>query len=122
MKKIDYPHFQTALLEWFNTYQREMPWRNTGDAYRIWVSEVMLQQTQVKKVMEYYQKFIDRFPTVQHLAEAELQTVLKLWERVGLLYQSPEPPQSGANYREGIGWRNPQRLCRFPEIARCRGL
>ena len=83
MKKIDYPHFQTALLEWFNTYQREMPWRNTGDAYRIWVSEVMLQQTQVKKVMEYYQKFIDRFPTVQHLAEAELQTVLKLWEGLG---------------------------------------
>ena len=83
MKKIDYPHFRTALLEWFNTYQREMPWRNTGDAYRIWVSEVMLQQTQVKKVMEYYQKFIDRFPTVQHLAEAELQTVLKLWEGLG---------------------------------------
>ena len=83
MKKIDYPHFRTALLEWFKTYQREMPWRNTGDAYRIWVSEVMLQQTQVKKVMEYYQKFIDRFPTVEQLAAAELQTVLKLWEGLG---------------------------------------
>ncbi len=83
MTKKDYPHFQNALLDWFQTYQREMPWRNTRNPYYIWVSEVMLQQTQVKKVMAYYQKFIDRLPTVQQLAEAELQTVLKLWEGLG---------------------------------------
>ena len=57
--------FRDALLVWFERYQREMPWRNTDDPYRIWVSEVMLQQTQVKKVVDYYEKFVARFPSVQ---------------------------------------------------------
>ncbi len=83
MRQKDYPHFQSSLLDWFKTYQRAMPWRNTRDAYRIWVSEVMLQQTQVKKVLEYYSKFIDRFPAVHQLAAAELQDVLKTWEGLG---------------------------------------
>ena len=75
--------FQEALLAWFKDYQRDMPWRNTGDPYRIWVSEVMLQQTQVKKVVGYYERFIARFPDVQHLAAAPLQDVLKVWEGLG---------------------------------------
>ncbi len=83
MTEKDYPSFQRALLDWFETYQREMPWRNTHEPYYIWASEVMLQQTQVKKVLEYYSKFINRFPTIQHLAEAELQDVLKTWEGLG---------------------------------------
>ena len=75
--------FRDALLDWFNVYQREMPWRDTDDPYRIWVSEVMLQQTQVKKVVDYYERFIARFPDVQHLAAAPLQDVLKAWEGLG---------------------------------------
>ena len=68
---------------WFKEYQREMPWRNTDDPYRIWVSEVMLQQTQVKKVVDYYERFIERFPSVRDLADAPLQDVLKVWEGLG---------------------------------------
>ena len=75
--------FRDALLTWFKAYQRDMPWRHTEDPYRIWVSEVMLQQTQVKKVVAYYERFIARFPDVHHLAAARLQDVLKVWEGLG---------------------------------------
>lgn len=75
--------FQKKLLTWFETHRRELPWRETEDPYHIWVSEVMLQQTQVKKVLEYYQKFINRFPTVERLAEASLHQLLKTWEGLG---------------------------------------
>ena len=75
--------FRKALLTWFKKYQRKMPWRGIDDPYRIWVSEVMLQQTQVKKVVEYYESFIERFRNVQQLAKAPLQDVLKRWEGLG---------------------------------------
>ena len=75
--------FRKKLLTWFKKYQRKMPWRGIDDPYRIWVSEVMLQQTQVKKVVAYYERFIERFPDVQQLAVAPLQDVLKVWEGLG---------------------------------------
>ena len=78
-----YQTFRKILLEWFKIHQREMPWRGIDDPYKIWVSEVMLQQTQVKKVVAYYERFIAKFPDVQHLAEAHLQDVLKVWEGLG---------------------------------------
>ena len=78
-----YQEFRNALLKWFEKHQREMPWRGIDDPYKIWVSEVMLQQTQVKKVVSYYERFIAKFPDVQHLADAPLQDVLKVWEGLG---------------------------------------
>ena len=78
-----YQEFRHVLLKWFDEHQREMPWRGIDDPYRIWVSEVMLQQTQVKKVVAYYERFIAKFHDVQHLAEAPLQDVLKVWEGLG---------------------------------------
>ena len=75
--------FRKNLLAWFETHRRELPWRETEDPYCIWVSEVMLQQTQVKKVLEYYQKFLSRFPDVESLAQASLQDLLKTWEGLG---------------------------------------
>ena len=75
--------FQESLQKWFEEHQRKLPWRGVQDPYLIWVSEVMLQQTQVIKVIDYYQKFIERFPNVQQLAEAPLQDVLKVWEGLG---------------------------------------
>ncbi|MDE0088864.1 MAG: A/G-specific adenine glycosylase [Candidatus Poribacteria bacterium] len=75
--------FREALLTWFKKYQRKLPWRGIDEPYRIWVSEVMLQQTQVKKVVDYYERFIERFPNVKQLAAAPLQDVLKVWEGLG---------------------------------------
>lgn len=71
------------LLKWFDHHQRELPWRKNKSAYRIWVSEIMLQQTQVATVVDYYRRFLKRFPTVKKLAAAEEQDVLKLWEGLG---------------------------------------
>jgi A/G-specific adenine glycosylase len=75
--------FQTHLIRWFRKNQRKMPWRGIRDPYPIWISEIMLQQTQVKTVIPHYQRFIGRFPTVRKLAEAPLSDVMKAWEGLG---------------------------------------
>lgn len=71
------------LLAWFDRHKRDLPWRWTSDPYVIWVSEIMLQQTQVDRVINYYERFIEAFPTVRALADAPLDDVLRLWEGLG---------------------------------------
>ncbi len=71
------------LLAWYASQGRDLPWRRTRDPYAIWISEIMLQQTQVKTVIPYYERWLVAFPTVQVLAEAKQQTVLKYWEGLG---------------------------------------
>jgi A/G-specific adenine glycosylase len=75
--------FRSPLLDWYDEHRRSMPWRRTDDPYRIWVSEIMLQQTRVDTVRDYYPAFLDAFPTVDALAEAERDAVLKRWEGLG---------------------------------------
>jgi len=74
------PH---RLLEWYFLNARDLPWRESHDPYRIWLSEIMLQQTQVVTVIGYFLRFVERFPTVQSLAQAEEDEVFKLWEGLG---------------------------------------
>jgi A/G-specific adenine glycosylase len=71
------------LLAWFDAHQRDLPWRQSRQPYRVWISEVMLQQTRVQAVGPRFQAFLDRFPTVANLAGAELDDVLKAWEGMG---------------------------------------
>ena len=71
------------LLKWFDASQRDLPWRKKRTPYRVWVSEIMLQQTQVATVIDYYNRFMKRFPTVKKLAAGEQAEVLKLWEGLG---------------------------------------
>lgn len=83
---IDADHrraFRECLLDWFDTARRDMPWRETNDPYRIWLSEVMLQQTRVDQAAPYYQRFLERFPNVDALAGASLDEVLLCWEGLG---------------------------------------
>ena len=75
--------FRRALLKWFDANQRDLPWRKNRTPYRIWISEIMLQQTQVATVIDYYKRFMKRFPTVKKLAAADQSEVLKLWEGLG---------------------------------------
>ena len=75
--------FQKNLLDWFAIQQRHLPWRQTSDPYSIWVSEVMLQQTQVNTVIDYYHRFLAKFPTIDHLANSDLDNLLKVWEGLG---------------------------------------
>jgi len=77
------PWISAALLRWFRTSARKMPWRETLDPYRIWVSEIMLQQTRVETVAPYYGRFLLDFPDVGSLARAPLDAVLKAWEGLG---------------------------------------
>ncbi|OGW83360.1 MAG: A/G-specific adenine glycosylase [Omnitrophica bacterium GWA2_52_8] len=75
--------FQKKLLEWFKSNARDLPWRRTHDPYHIWVSEIMLQQTQVDTVIPYYTRWINRFPAVQTLAQSPVSEVMKHWAGLG---------------------------------------
>ncbi|MCH8547921.1 MAG: A/G-specific adenine glycosylase [Balneolaceae bacterium] len=75
--------FANDLLNWYRNVKRDLPWRDTNDPYRIWISEVMSQQTRIDTVIPYYNRFTEAFPTVYDLASAERQQVLKLWEGLG---------------------------------------
>ncbi|MHB8076351.1 A/G-specific adenine glycosylase [Desulfosporosinus fructosivorans] len=89
--------FPVLLLEWYAQGKRELPWRKTGDPYAIWVSEVMLQQTQVKTVIPYYERFLQRFPSVEQLGKATLDEVLTEWRGLGY-YSRARRMWEGANY------------------------
>jgi A/G-specific adenine glycosylase len=75
--------FRKQLLGWFRQYRRDLPWRRTKDPYRIWLSEIMLQQTRVAAVIPYYERFLARFPNVHALAAAPQEEVLRLWSGLG---------------------------------------
>jgi len=75
--------FQQCLLGWFRNYRRELPWRASRDPYRVWVAEVMLQQTRIAAVVPYYDRFLERFPSVASLARARQADVLRLWSGLG---------------------------------------
>ncbi len=86
-----------ALSKWYERVQRPLPWRKTQDPYAIWISEVMLQQTQVGTVIPYYEAFMQRFPNIQRLARAEEQDVLRLWAGLGY-YSRARNLHRGAGY------------------------
>lgn len=79
----DLKYIVKPLLQWFQLNKRDLPWRRTKDPYAIWVSEIMLQQTRVEAVKPYYERFLATLPTVKDLAEADEETILKLWEGLG---------------------------------------
>jgi A/G-specific adenine glycosylase len=76
-------YFSKNLLDWYQTHKRDLPWRRSKNPYYIWISEVMLQQTRVDTVIPYFHRFVDQFPTVEALATAPEENVLKAWEGLG---------------------------------------
>ena len=84
MKQTDKDiEISTMLVDWYKENQRDLPWRQTTDPYKIWISEIILQQTRVVQGLDYYYRFIDRFPTVDALAAASEEDVLKYWQGLG---------------------------------------
>jgi A/G-specific adenine glycosylase len=75
--------FQEDFLTWYQQEKRNLPWRYNQDPYRIWISEIMLQQTRVDTVIDYFYRFMDQFPTIQDLANAPEDKLLKVWEGLG---------------------------------------
>ncbi len=80
--------FRRSLLDWYDASRRDLPWRRDADPYRVWVSEIMLQQTRVAAVLGHYARWMERFPTVQALAAAREQSVLAIWSGLGYYHRA----------------------------------
>jgi len=110
----------TLLEAWFKKTARPLPWRKTHDPYSIWISEIMLQQTQVQTVIPYYEKFLSRFPTLDSLADAPESEVLHLWSGLGY-YSRARNLQKGANYiaheLKGYFPRSVEEILKVPGIG-----
>ena len=103
MKEIQ--PLRKALIRWYLANQRDLPWRKTHNPYHIWVSEVMLQQTQVNTVLPYYSRFLQSFPSLDRLAPARLQDVLKIWEGLGYYARARNLHRAAAmvlNHHHGV--------------------
>ena len=75
--------FSNKLVSWYHQHKRDLPWRQTIDPYRVWLSEIILQQTRVDQGLPYFQRFIENYPTVYDLANAPLEDVMRLWQGLG---------------------------------------
>lgn len=103
MVEINKTVFQGDLLEWYDINKRDLPWRRERDPYKIWVSEIMLQQTKVDTVIPYYERFMSLFPSVEKLAGAEEETVLKAWEGLGYYSRARNLHQAVKEVKESYG-------------------
>jgi A/G-specific adenine glycosylase len=112
--------FQKNLLNWYTDHHRKLPWRKTSDPYAVWVSEIMLQQTRVDTAIDYYLRFMDRFPTPTHLAEADIQVVLKMWEGLGYYSRARNLHRAAAiivSQYDGKVPDNPELFLRLPGVG-----
>ncbi|CCQ94202.1 putative A/G-specific adenine glycosylase YfhQ [[Clostridium] ultunense Esp] len=108
------------LLSWYGKRKRSLPWRETRDPYQIWVSEIMLQQTRVDTVIPYFERFMEKFPTLHHLAAAEEAEVLKAWEGLGYYSRARNLHQAVKEVEERYGGVVPdeeEELIRLPGIG-----
>ena len=106
----DIRRVRRALLAWFRRNARDLPWRRTRDPYRIWLAEVMLQQTRVETALPYYKRFLKEFPNVKVLASADRDRVLKLWQSLGYYSRA-------RNLHEAARIIASERHGRFPRTA-----
>ena len=111
--------FAEDLLQWYHSEKRDLPWRRTDDPYKIWISEIMLQQTQVNTVIPYYHRFLEAFPTVHDLAKADQQQVLKLWEGLGYYSRGRNLHQAAKMVVENFDGRLPDK---YDEITSLKGI
>jgi A/G-specific adenine glycosylase len=113
--------FQTRLLRWFARYGRDLPWRRTRDPYHVTVSEFMLQQTQVSRVLEYYPRFLERFPTVADLAAARPRAVMEQWDGLGYYARARNLhalAREVVRRHDGNTPREPEELMKLPGVGR----
>ena len=107
------------IVPWFRENKRELPWREHPDAYRVWVSEIMLQQTRVEAVKGYYERFLQALPDVKALAEAQEDQLLKLWEGLGY-YNRVRNMQKAANQiMIDYGGEFPSSSCLMSKMNTC---
>lgn len=95
--------FRRTLLNWYDNEKRDLPWRRTKNPYHIWISEIMLQQTQVVTVIPYYERFLDWFPTIESLANAPEEKILKAWEGLGYYSRVRNMQKAAQEIMENFG-------------------
>lgn len=105
-----------ALLGWFRSVERDIPWRDDADPYRVWVGEIMAQQTRIRTVLGYYDRFLDRFPTLATLAAADLDDVLKAWEGLGYYGRARNLHRAAREVMRAYGGRLPADPVRLREL------
>jgi A/G-specific adenine glycosylase len=105
------------LLSWYRANKRDLPWRENNDPYRVWVSEIMLQQTRVDAVIEYYNRFLRELPTVQALATCDESKLLKLWEGLGYYSRARNLQKTAKTVVEKYGGVFPQNIKELRELS-----
>nr|MBR6777793.1 A/G-specific adenine glycosylase [Clostridia bacterium] len=108
MDKFDFQRIPAPLLSWYGENKRDLPWRKNPTPYRVWVSEIMLQQTRVEAVREYYLRFMSALPTVEDLAFCEEEKLLKLWEGLGYYSRARNLQKAAKTVVEKYGGEFPQ--------------
>ena len=111
--------FREKLLGWYDAHKRDLPWRRTQDPYKIWISEIMLQQTRVDTVIPYYERFLDWFPTVADLAQAPEEKLLKAWEGLGYYSRVRNMQKAAQQIMENHGGVFPSS---YEEISKLKGI
>ncbi|PID90466.1 MAG: hypothetical protein CSA97_02780 [Bacteroidetes bacterium] len=111
--------FASILKVWFAEYGRDLPWRNNPDPYKVWVSEIILQQTRVAQGMPYYLNFVERFPTVADLANAPLDDVMKAWQGLGYYTRARNLHRAAKMVMEDYGGELPRT---YAELLKLPGL
>ena len=111
--------FREKLLVWYDVHKRDLPWRRTQDPYKIWISEIMLQQTRVDTVITYYERFLDWFPTVADLAQAPEEKLLKAWEGLGYYSRVRNMQKAAQQIMENHGGVFPSS---YEEISKLKGI
>ena len=120
MKSQDRNQIAQVIQSWYRQHHRNLPWRRSRNPYHIWISEIMLQQTQVETVIPYYQRFIKQFPTISSLAGASLEEVLKAWENMGYYSRARHLHETARKVVGEMGGEIPQsktRLLSLPGIG-----
>lgn len=112
--------WKTELIEWYRAGHRDLPWRKTRDPYRIWLSEIMLQQTRVAAVIPYYERFLSTLPTVRDLADADDDVLLKLWQGLGYYSRAKNLKRAAIEVVSRYGGELPQtyrELIKLPGVG-----
>ncbi|HIE16187.1 MAG TPA: A/G-specific adenine glycosylase [Bacteroidales bacterium] len=119
MRKIFLQHIRTALLRWYATQKRDLPWRRKISFYRVWVSEIILQQTQVKQGITYFETFISIFPDFNSLAEAEEKDILRIWQGLGYYSRAINMHKAAKQIVKNLNNTPPET---FEEIKKLKGI
>jgi A/G-specific adenine glycosylase len=116
---LNFTALQHSLLGWYHERKRDLPWRKTNDPYKIWLSEIILQQTKVAQGLPYYHRFLAKLPTVQSLAAAPQDEVLKLWEGLGYYSRARNMHQAAQQVCQNYGGKFPKN---YQELLNLRGV